>query len=80
MPSSTRRTGLWDPSIESLGLTEDTDLGPVDLVAIARHRAGRRVTLTTAERAYLAANRPTSLLSGVLGLARDLTPTARKVA
>lgn len=80
MPTSNRRAGAWDPSIESVGLTVDTALGPVDLVVIARHRAGRRVTLTTAERAYLNANQPARLLSGVLGLARDLTPSARKVA
>lgn len=80
MATSNRTSGPWDPSVESLGLTVDTDLGPVDLVVIARHRAGRRVALTIAERAYLNANQPARLLSGVLGLARDLAPTARKVA
>jgi len=41
-------------AVESAGLTVDSPLGPVDLVAIERCRSGRPVTLTTAEIAFLA--------------------------
>lgn len=41
-------------AIESAGLTVDTPLGPVDLVAIERARSGQPVTLTKAETAFLA--------------------------
>ena len=41
-------------AIESAGLTVDTPLGPVDLVAIDRARSGHPVTLTKAESAFLA--------------------------
>ena len=73
--------GLWDPAIESLGLTVDTGLGPVDLVAVARRRSGRKVALTAAERTYLNTTPDLDpLLAGVLGLARDLAPATRKAA
>ena len=51
--SSTPET--FDASVASDGLTLDTPLGPVDLVAIERARAGRPVTLTPAELVYLVA-------------------------
>lgn len=53
--------GLYDPCVESDGLTIDTDLGPVDLVAIERARSGRPVDLTAAEVAYLFAQLPATL-------------------
>jgi hypothetical protein len=46
-------TDRFDPSVASDGMTIDTALGPVDLIAIERARAGRPVTLTPAEAAYL---------------------------
>ena len=45
---------LWNPAIPSLGFTVDTPLGPVDLVAVARARAGHPVELTEAELTWLA--------------------------
>jgi len=53
----TRRVLDYDPSIPSDGLTVDTELGPVDLVAVVRKLAGRPVELTWAERKYAAALR-----------------------
>jgi excisionase family DNA binding protein len=41
-------------AVESAGLTVDTPLGTVDLVAIDRARAGREVELTKAEAALVA--------------------------
>ena len=55
-PATLRRAstpGLYDPAVESDGLTLDTALGPVDLVAIERALSGRPVDLTAAEVAYL---------------------------
>lgn len=46
-------TDDFDPSVESDGLTLDTPDGPVDLIAIEHAQAGRPVTLTPAELAYL---------------------------
>jgi hypothetical protein len=46
---------LFDPSIESDGLTIDTAYGPVDLVAVQRALAGERLHLTRAEYRYIAA-------------------------
>lgn len=46
-------SGVYDPAVESDGLTLDTDRGPVDLVAIRDAAAGRPVALTPAERYYL---------------------------
>lgn len=46
---------VYDPAIASDGLTVDTDLGPVDLVAVRRVLDGHRVeSLTEAEMTYLA--------------------------
>ena len=45
---------LWDPVVPSDGLTYDTPLGDVDLVAIDRARAGHHVQLTEAELTFLA--------------------------
>lgn len=46
---------LFDPSIESDGLTLDTAHGPVDLVAVQRSLNGERLHLTRAEHKYVAA-------------------------
>lgn len=47
-------SGVYDPTVESAGgLTVDTPLGPVDLVAVACILRGRRVPLTPADRAYV---------------------------
>jgi len=48
------RVDLWEPSIPSDGLTVDTPLGPVDLVAVDRARAGHAVELNEAELTWLA--------------------------
>ena len=45
---------LWEPTIASDGLTLDTPLGDVDLVAIDRARRGIPVELTDAELTWLA--------------------------
>ena len=50
-PTST--TEEFDSSIASDGLTVDSILGPVDLIAIDHARLGRPVTLTPAEVEYL---------------------------
>jgi hypothetical protein len=47
------RTASHDPAVASDGLTVDTALGPVDLVAVHRHLRGFDVTLTEAERAWI---------------------------
>lgn len=68
-------------TVPSDGLTVDTPLGPVDLVAVARAKAGRPVTLTRAERHYLTHHRHNAPgPAGPLGLALDLTAPARKAA
>jgi hypothetical protein len=51
---------LYDPDVASSGLTLDTELGPVDLVAVERARAGRPVDLTAAEVAHLLETLPRS--------------------
>lgn len=49
-----RTPGQYNPRIASRGLTRDTRLGPVDLVAVERALAGRGpVTLTAADYAEL---------------------------
>lgn len=45
---------ITDAAVESAGLTIDTPLGSVDLVAIERCRSGNSVKLTAAETAFLA--------------------------
>jgi hypothetical protein len=47
------RVFLWEPAIPSDGLTVDTPLGPVDLVAVARAYAGHEVELNEAELTWL---------------------------
>lgn len=49
---------LYDPDIASDGLSVDSPLGPVDLVAVERVLAGRPAPLTLADLAYLYAHRP----------------------
>lgn len=44
----------WDAGIESDGLTLDTELGPVDMVAVQHALWGRPVSLTVAEQAWIA--------------------------
>jgi hypothetical protein len=44
----------WDAGIESDGLTLDTELGPVDLVAVQHALWGLPVSLTVAEQAWIA--------------------------
>ena len=44
---------LWDTSVPSAGLTLDTILGPVDLVAVRRALHGETVELTVAELVFL---------------------------
>jgi hypothetical protein len=46
---------VFDPEIESDGLTIDTAHGPVDLVAVQRALSGERLHLTRAEHKYVAA-------------------------
>lgn len=63
-----------DP-VASDGLTLDTDLGPVDLVAIERARTGWPVALTAAEVAYLFAELPATLPAArPVAVALDLSP------
>lgn len=50
---SLRLSGVYDPDQASEGLTIDTPLGPVDLVAVARVRRGLPTPLTLADHAYL---------------------------
>jgi hypothetical protein len=70
-------SGAYDPRIESAGgLTVDTLLGPVDLVAVGHILAGRRVPLTPADRAYVLERVPTDYPSltaaaAALGITRD---------
>ena len=59
------RAGLYDPAVASDGLTLDTALGPVDLVAIERALSGRPVDLTAAEVAYLFASLPATRAAAV---------------
>ncbi len=47
------RTVRHDPQIASDGLTVDTPLGPVDLVAVERKSRGFEVVLTEAEHAWI---------------------------
>ena len=63
----TPRVDLWEPSIPSDGLTVDTPLGPVDLVAVDRARAGHPVELNEAELTWLA------LKLGYVPYPRDVT-------
>lgn len=45
-----RLPGQYNPRIASAGLTVDTDLGPVDQVAVEHALSGRPVSLNLAER------------------------------
>lgn len=49
--------GLYDPAIASDGLSVDSSLGPVDLVAVERVLAGRPAPLTLADLVYLYTHR-----------------------
>lgn len=70
-------SGVYDPSIESAGgLTVDSPLGPVDLVAVGHVLAGRRVPLTPADRAYVLEHVPADWASlttvgAALGITRS---------
>jgi hypothetical protein len=48
-----RVPGQYNPRVASRGLTLDTDLGPVDTVAVERAEDGQPVSLTEAEREVL---------------------------
>ncbi|WP_194910240.1 hypothetical protein [Catenulispora rubra] len=61
------RVDLWEPSIPSDGLTVDTPLGPVDLVAVDRARDGHPIELNEAELTWLA------LKLGYVPYPRDVT-------
>jgi hypothetical protein len=62
---------LFDPSIESDGLTIDTAHGPVDLVAVQRYLTGERLHLTRAEHGYIKA---------LVAARRAVYPSNRKAA
>lgn len=88
-PSRPRRTGaLYDPAIPSDGLTVDTPLGPVDLVAVDRRLRGFDVELSLAEQAWITERQPngarrqaaTALGTGYSGLLRALARTRRRLA
>jgi hypothetical protein len=67
--------GLYDPAVASAGLTLDTELGPVDTVAIERALSGRPVDLTAAEVAYLFTRlAPTRTAARPVAAALDLSP------
>lgn len=73
---SVQLSGVYNPSQPSDGLTIDTPLGPVDLVAVGHVLAGRRVPLTPADRAYVLEQVPTDYPSltaaaAALGITRD---------
>jgi hypothetical protein len=53
-PEPARGPAAYDPAIASDGLTVDTPLGPVDLVAIDQAVRGIDTPLTLAERAWIA--------------------------
>lgn len=55
---SVQLSGVHDPDQPSDGLTVDTPLGPVDLIAVDRARRGWPTPLTIADRAYLLATLP----------------------
>jgi len=82
------RTVLHDPEVASDGLTVDTPLGPVDLVAIERKSRGFDVELTEAEQAWIqrrqangARRRAAEALgTGYEGLLRALTRTRAQLA
>jgi hypothetical protein len=69
----TRNAGI---ALPSLGLTVDTPLGPVDLVAVERVRSGVYVRLTRAEEAWLNEHldynyQRAELVAEALGITRD---------
>lgn len=75
-------SGVYDPTIESAGgLTVDTPLGPVDLVAVDHILSGRRAPLTPADRAYVLERVRTDYPSltaaaAALGISRDAVERA----
>ena len=82
------RTASYDLAIASDGLTVDTPLGPVDLVAVERKSRGFAVELTEAEQAWIlhrqangARRRAAEALgTGYQGLLRALARTRRELA
>jgi hypothetical protein len=88
-PSRPRASGgLYNPAVPSDGLTVDTPLGPVDLVAVHRKASGFDVSLTVAEQAWIThrqrngARREAAGVLGVgyAGLLRALARTRRQLA
>jgi hypothetical protein len=88
-PARPRRSGgLYDPAVLSDGLTVDTALGPVDLVAVDRVLRGHSGSLTEAERAWIvnrqangARRRAAEALgTGYTGLLRSLARHRRQLA
>jgi hypothetical protein len=89
-PASKPRTrgGRYNRAVASDGLTVDTALGPVDLVAVDRKTRGFEVTLTEAERAWImhrqanGARREAAraLGTGYTGLLRALARTRAQLA
>jgi hypothetical protein len=83
-----RTGGRYDPAVPSDGLTVDTALGPVDLVAVHRKTRGLDVTLTEAETAWIThrqrhgARREAAraLGTGYDGLLRALARTRKHLA
>jgi hypothetical protein len=84
----TRTGGRYNPAVASDGLTVDTALGPVDLVAVHRKTRGFDVTLTEAETAWImrrqvnGARREAAraLGTGYAGLLRALACTRKQLA
>jgi len=88
-PSRPRSTGgLFNPAILSDGLTVDTALGPVDLVAVDRKLRGFDVELTRAEHAWITRRQANgarrqaaqALGTGYSGLLRALARHRRQLA
>lgn len=70
----TLASGVYDPDVASDGLTIDTPTGPIDLVAIDRALAGRRVALTPTERHYAVTLARTTAALRALSVALGLHP------
>ena len=88
-PSRPRSTGgLFNPAVTSDGLTVDSPLGPVDLVAVDRKIRGFDVELTPAEHAWITRRQANgarrqaaeALGTGYTGLLRALARTRRQLA
>ena len=88
-PSRPRSSGgLFNPAVLSDGLTVDSALGPVDLVAVERKLRGFEVELTAAEHAWITRRQANgarreaaaALGTGYAGLLRALARTRRQLA